>query len=70
MNNYREMSLVELRKAAKELGISGYSSKKKDELIEMLTASGKKEEAAEKSLTEESVKASVKKPSPFRTMMS
>ena len=61
MNNYREMSLAELRKAAKELGISGYSSKKKDELIEMLTASGKKEEAAEKPLTEEPVKASTRK---------
>ena len=46
MDKYNDMPLTELKKAAKELGITGYSSKKKDELIELLKeASGAKSEA-------------------------
>ncbi|MFK4790317.1 Rho termination factor N-terminal domain-containing protein [Microbacterium sp. ZW T5_56] len=33
---YDEWTVPELRKRAKELGISGYSGKRKDELISML----------------------------------
>jgi hypothetical protein len=34
--DYDERTVPELRARAKELGISGYSGKRKDELIEML----------------------------------
>lgn len=34
--NYDERTVAELRKRAKELGLSGYSGKKKSELISML----------------------------------
>lgn len=52
--NYTEMSLVELKKIAKELGIKGVSSMKKNELAELLTAvkerqqEGKKQAASTK----------------------
>ncbi|TFV84554.1 Rho termination factor [Microbacterium sp. dk485] len=34
--NYEDRTVAELRKRAKELGLSGYSGKKKSELISML----------------------------------
>jgi hypothetical protein len=34
--NYEDRTVPELRKRAKELGLSGYSGKKKSELISML----------------------------------
>ncbi|GAB2619471.1 DUF7218 family protein [Pseudactinotalea suaedae] len=34
--NYEDRTVDELRDRAKELGLSGYSGKKKDELIDML----------------------------------
>ena len=41
MDKWNDMPLAELRKAAKELGISGCSSKKKSEIIELLEAASK-----------------------------
>ncbi|MCK6066376.1 MULTISPECIES: DUF7218 family protein [Microbacterium] len=35
-DNYEDRTVAELRKRAKELGLSGYSGKKKSELISML----------------------------------
>jgi hypothetical protein len=34
--DYEDRTVAELRSRAKELGLSGYSDKKKDELIDML----------------------------------
>lgn len=34
--NYDDRTVPELRKRAKELGLSGYSGKKKSELVEMI----------------------------------
>ena len=49
--DYTKMSVAELRQAAKELGISGCSSKKKSEIIELITAKNA-EEAAKKPASE------------------
>lgn len=49
--DYTQMSVAELRQAAKELGISGCSSKKKSEIIELITAKNA-EEAAKKLASE------------------
>lgn len=49
--DYTQMSVAELRQAAKELGISGCSSKKKSEIIELITAKNA-EEAAKKMASE------------------
>ena len=43
--DYTQMSVAELRQAAKELGISGCSSKKKSEIIELITAKNAEEDA-------------------------
>ena len=43
--DYTQMSVAELRQAAKELGISGCSSKKKSEIIELITAKSAEEDA-------------------------
>ncbi len=43
--DYTQMSVAELRQAAKELGISGCSSKKKSEIIELITAKNAEETA-------------------------
>ncbi len=47
MDKWNDMPLAELRKAAKELGISGYSSKKKSEIIELLEAASKQAPASQ-----------------------
>ena len=36
--DYTQLSVAELRQAAKELGIPGCSAKKKSEIIELITA--------------------------------
>jgi len=59
--DYTQMSVAELRQAAKELGISGCSSKKKSEIIELITAKNA-EEAAKKPASE------AKKEAPARTV--
>lgn len=59
--DYTQMSVAELRQAAKELGISGCSSKKKSEIIELITAKNA-EEAAKKPVSE------AKKEAPARTV--
>lgn len=59
--DYTQMSVAELRQAAKELGISGCSSKKKSEIIELITAKNA-EEAAKKLASE------AKKEAPARTV--
>ncbi len=59
--DYTQMSVAELRQAAKELGISGCSSKKKSEIIELITAKNA-EEAAKKQASE------AKKEAPARTV--
>ena len=46
--NYTEMSLVELKKIAKELGIKGVSSMKKNELAELLTAVKERQQEGKK----------------------
>ncbi len=47
--DYAEMTLQELRNAAKELGIKGISAMKKGELVELLTAVKERQMAAKKS---------------------
>ena len=53
---YTEMTLQELKNAAKELGIKGVTSMKKGELIELLTAVKGHQEANKETVKKESVK--------------
>ncbi|WP_195269173.1 transcription termination factor Rho [Eubacterium sp. 1001713B170207_170306_E7] len=46
--NLEKLTVADLRKEAEGLGFSGLSKKKKQELIDMITAAGQKEEAVKK----------------------
>ena len=58
--DYTQLSVAELRQAAKELGIPGCSNKKKSEIIELISAKNAEEDTTSKQVSAEQKEAPVR----------